>query len=164
MNASPEEESEAEELATSDTGTIFVSNQAKVTIPRKQRRQRLVDASELTIEIEATFLQDFPDEIVAGITLEDINGKTVFATTSEQQKNHPLRKGAKAGQNIKATYAVTNVFPEGTYFVDFALVDKYRSQVLCRADRLLKISLEQTDQKTGWLVRAPVKQEYEVNS
>lgn len=147
------EQKEAEQKSNKEEkgGEIHFKNGAKIsikTINQKGEVTKIFGKQEkLTIEVSVTASMPI-DESVIGLTLEPFDGKTVFAATTEDvNKTIKLNKGATQ----KISFEVQNVFPDGVYLVDCALMSVDRATTFARIDnRKLKIV---SNDPRHWLLR-----------
>ena len=108
---------------------------------------------QITIDLPFKLIKSLPDDTIAVITIEDENAHTIYAYSTEQDSG---KFEIKATGSRKIVFKVANVFPEGRYFVDAALVSKDRAMIFLKLENFAEIKCKGLPQKE-WLIRAPTK-------
>ena len=108
---------------------------------------------EITITLPFRLNRDLPEDTVAAVTIEDEDAHTIYAYATDHDNTKIELKNAGKKQ---LAFTISNVFPEGRYFVDAGIFSKDRAITYLRLDNLAKIGCRGLPQKE-WLIRAPTR-------
>jgi len=86
---------------------------------------------EVNIQIEANNKLDQP---VIGLTFQDQQGRTVFATNTKEM-NQTIGDIEK-GETITATFEIENIYTNGTYLISCAIANSDRSTTFSRVEEI----------------------------
>lgn len=128
-----EQSANLKKTKTADNETTLEdgANIQVVTKTAANKQTRVFQKNELIV-VETTFIAEKNiDDAVIGLTLEPLIGGTIFALTSEDEnKEIHIEKGSK--KYLK--FEIENIFSDGQYLIDVALVSKDRTKTYARTD------------------------------
>jgi hypothetical protein len=84
----------------------------------------------VTITYDVVADDDFEDDIIPGILIKDASGDSICGTNSDVLSRGKKRIRIKGGETIKTTWVVPQVFNDGEYFVEPAILSSSTRQTL----------------------------------
>lgn len=84
----------------------------------------------VTVTYDVTADDDFEDDIIPGILIKDARGDSICGTNSDVLSRGKKRIHIKGGETIRTTWTVPQVFNDGEYFVEPAILSSSTRQTL----------------------------------